>query len=153
MKIALGSDHAGIKLKQLILDKFTDIEFEDVGTYTEESTDYPDWISIVGTKIQDGEVEAGIVICGTGIGASIVANKIKGIRAALCHNGHLAEMAKKHNNANVLALGARVIGDDLALKIVETWLTTPFDGGRHQRRLDKISALEENQLEKYNNKH
>ena len=93
-------------------------------------------------KIQQGELEFGIVICGTGIGASIAANKMKGIRAALCFNEFMAEMSRQHNNANVLALGARVIGEELAMRIVDRWLNTGFEGGRHQRRIDKIEELE-----------
>ena len=145
MKLAIGSDHAGAELKGRIINHFKDIEFIDVGTYTEESTDYPDWISKVGEKIQNKEVNSGIVICGTGIGASIVANKMKGIRAALCLNILTAEMAKRHNNANVLALGARIMGVDLVFGVIETWPNTPFDGGRHQRRLDKIEEIEKQQ--------
>ncbi len=143
MKISIGSDHAGFRMKKLIIEQFTDIEFQDEGTYSEDSTDYPDWISKVGFSVRNGTSDLGIVICGTGIGASIVANKIRGIRAALCFNSLMAEMSKRHNNANVLALGARILGDDLAIKIVKTWLNTPFDGGRHQRRIDKITGLEE----------
>jgi len=145
MKLAIGSDHAGVQLKKIIIDEFKDIEFDDVGPFTEESCDYPDHVSKVGLKIQQGEAEAGIVICGTGIGASIAVNKMKGIRAALCFNGFMAEMTKRHNNANVLALGARVIGVDLAIEIVKRWLEAPYEGGRHQRRIDKISAIEESQ--------
>ena len=145
MKLAIGSDHAGVELKGKIIDHYKDIEFIDVGTYNEESTDYPDWISKVGVKIQNKEVNSGIVICGTGIGASIVANKMKGIRAALCLNILTAEMAKRHNNANVLALGARIMGVDLVFGVIEMWLNTPFDGGRHQRRLDKIEEIEKQQ--------
>jgi ribose 5-phosphate isomerase B len=143
MKLSIGSDHAGIRLKKLIIEHFTDIEFQDEGTFSEESTDYPDWISKVGYSVQNGDSERGIVICGTGIGASIVANKIKGVRAALCFNSLMAEMSRRHNNANILALGARILGDDLAINIVETWLNTSFDGGRHQRRIDKITGIEE----------
>lgn len=146
MKLSIGSDHAGIRLKKIIIEYFTDIEFQDEGTYSEESTDYPDWISRVGYSVRNGNVERGIVICGTGIGASIVANKIIGVRAALCCNSLMAEMSRRHNNANILALGARILGDDLAIEIVKTWLNTPFDGGRHQRRIDKITGIEENQV-------
>ncbi len=143
MKLSIGSDHAGIRLKKIIIEHFTDIEFQDEGAYSEESTDYPDWISKVGYSVRNGDVERGIVICGTGIGASIVANKIRGVRAALCSNSLMAEMSRRHNNANILALGARILGDDLAINIVKTWLHTPFEGGRHQRRIDKITGIEE----------
>lgn len=142
MKIVIGSDHAGLQLKKEIIGNIKNAEFIDVGTDTEESCDYPDYISKVAETVQQGNADAGIAICGTGIGASLVANKFKSIRAALCCNEFMAEMSKRHNNANVLALGARVIGVDLALRIVERWLETPFEGGRHQRRLDKLSSLE-----------
>ena len=142
MKIVIGSDHAGVNLKKIIKDDIKNINFVDVGTDSEESCDYPDYISKVAVMVKRGDVDFGIAICGTGIGASLVSNKVKGIRAALCFNEFMAEMSKRHNNANVLVLGARVIGTDLALRIVEKWLETDFEGGRHQRRLDKISQLE-----------
>ncbi len=142
MKIAIGSDHAGVKLKEIIKQKFTDINFTDVGTYTEESCDYPDYIGSVAREVTSGSAEMGIAICGTGIGASITANKFPGIRAALCTNCLMAEMSRRHNNANVLVLGARILGEDLALKIIQTWLSSQFEGGRHQRRLEKIAAIE-----------
>ncbi|MCU0848994.1 MAG: ribose 5-phosphate isomerase B [Spirochaetes bacterium] len=144
MKISIGSDHAGLRLKRFLIDKFKDrgLEFIDVGTHTEESCDYPDFASAAAGKVRDGAADKGIVICGSGIGVSIAANKIKGIRAALCFNEYMAEMSRRHNDANVLALGARVIGDDLAAAIVDRWISTGFEGGRHQKRLDKISALE-----------
>lgn len=142
MKIGIASDHGGFRLKGIIIKHFADIEFDDAGTYSEDSCDYPDYVAAVCRKIQSGDIQYGIVICGTGIGASIVANKIKGVRAALCCNEFMAEMSKRHNNANVLALGARVLGDELALRIVDRWFTASFEGGRHQKRVDKISALE-----------
>jgi len=142
MKIVIGSDHAGFQLKQEIIAKIKTAEFIDVGTNSEESCHYPDYISRVAETVQQGKADAGIAICGTGIGASLVANKFHSIRAALCFNEFMAEMSKRHNNANVLALGARVIGVDLALRIVERWLETPFEGGRHQRRLDKLASYE-----------
>jgi ribose 5-phosphate isomerase B len=144
VKIGIASDHGGFKLKKAIIKHFKEIEFEDVGTHSEESCDYPDYISRVCYKIQNNELEYGIVICGTGIGAAIVANKIQGIRAALCCNEFMAEMSKRHNNANVLALGERVLGEEFALRIVDRWLGSSFDGGRHQRRIDKINQLETN---------
>lgn len=142
MKIVIGSDHAGLQLKKEIISSIKNIEFIDVGTDSEESCDYPDYIAKVAETVQQGKADGGIAICGTGIGASLVANKFTSIRAALCFNEFMAEMSKRHNNANVLALGARVIGVDLALRIVERWLETPFDGGRHQRRLDKLASYE-----------
>lgn len=146
MKIAIGSDHAGIRLKERIKESVADIEFCDVGVFSEESTDYPDHIAKVAQAVQNGSADLGIGICGTGIGASIVANKFKGIRAALCTNEFMAEMSKLHNNANILILGARVTDETLSIAIVKKWLDTPFEGGRHQRRLDKISRIENGSL-------
>lgn len=145
MKIGIASDHGGLKLKEAIKRHFTTIEFDDVGTHTDESCDYPDYVAKLCRKIQDGELTSGIAICGTGIGASITANKMRGIRAALCCNEFMAEMAKRHNDANVLALGGRVLGEELAFRIVERWINTSFEGGRHQKRIDKIHELEKAQ--------
>jgi len=142
MKIAIGSDHAGFSLKETIKSSLDDVEFMDVGTHGGEPVDYPDYISRVARAVQTGEAELGIGICGTGIGASITANKFEGIRAALCTNEFMAEMSRRHNNAYVVILAARVLGEDLALRIVRTWRESPFEGGRHQRRIDKISAIE-----------
>ncbi|HOS39594.1 MAG TPA: ribose 5-phosphate isomerase B, partial [Spirochaetota bacterium] len=111
-------------------------------THSEESCDYPDYAAAVAAAVRDGSADLGIAICGTGIGASIAANKVAGVRAALCTNEFMAEMARRHNNATVLVLGARVVGSDLALRIVQRFLESPFEGGRHQRRLDKIDAIE-----------
>ncbi len=144
MKIGIASDHGGFKLKTAIKDRFSALGLEDLGTHNEESCDYPVFVTRLCTKIRNGTLDCGIVICGTGIGASIVANKIVGIRAALCCNEFMAEMSRRHNNANVLALGGRVIGEELALKIVERWIDSPFEGGRHQKRLDMITRLELN---------
>lgn len=148
MNIAIGSDHAGYPLKQLIISKAAellpgaDITFTDAGAHSEESCDYPDYAAAVAAAVRDGAADCGIAICGTGIGASIAANKVAGARAALCTNELMAEMARRHNNATVLVLGARVLGTDLALRIVMRFLASPFEGGRHQRRLDKIDAIE-----------
>ena len=146
MKLVIGSDHAGIGLKKVIVETFNDIDFDDVGTYSTDSCDYPDYSKKVAEKVQSGEVDAGIVICGSGIGASIAVNKCSGIRAALCFNEYMAEMSKRHNNANVLALGARIIGEDVALAIVKRWISSEFEGGRHQRRIDKITMIESKEL-------
>ena len=148
MTIGIGSDHAGFKLKSLILEYFESegIQYQDFGTNSTESVDYPDFIFLVAQAVAEKKVDSGIVICGSGIGASIVANKIKGIRAARCENEYVARFSRRHNDANVLALGERVLGSDLALSIVKEWLSTGFDGGRHQRRLDKISELESKTL-------
>lgn len=142
MKIAIACDHAALRLKKILMKALTDVEFIDVGTYTEESCDYPDYISMAARKVLSGEADGGIALCGTGIGASIAANKFRGIRAALCTNCFMAEMSRRHNNANMLILGARVVGDDLAIRIAETWLAASYEGGRHQRRLDKITDIE-----------
>lgn len=144
MKIAVGSDHGGIHLKNHIKDYLTaqGIEIVDYGTYTEESVDYPDYAAKVCHAINAGEVERGILVCGTGLGVSIAANKIRGIRAAVCGDVFSAQMSREHNNANVLCMGERVLGLSLAELITDTWLKGEFAGGRHERRLEKIAALE-----------
>lgn len=141
--IAIGSDHAGVKLKEKVKEylESKNIGYKDFGTYTEESVDYPDIAIEVATKVASNECEKGILICGTGIGISIAANKVKGIRCAVCHDEFTAQMAKQHNNANILAFGARVINADMAIKMVEIWLETEFEE-RHQKRLDKITKYE-----------
>lgn len=142
--IAIGSDHGGYALKQVIISHLADrgIEFRDFGTYSEESCDYPDYGEAVGRAVASGECERGIVVCGTGIGISIAANKVRGVRCALCGDCFSAQMAREHNDANVLALGARVLGAGLALKIVDTFLDSSFAGGRHERRVAKLMAIE-----------
>jgi ribose 5-phosphate isomerase B len=143
MKIAIASDHAGFRLKKILKEHFSEHEFIDVGTDSEDSCDYPDYAILAGEKIISGEAEFGIVICGTGIGISIAANKIKGIRAALCFNEYMADMSRRHNNANVLAFGAKVIDDDLAIRITDTWLKSKFEADeRHERRVQKIIKSE-----------
>ena len=145
--MALACDHGGFRLKEVIksyLDELG-IEYIDYGTFSEESVDYPDFAYKAAKAIVRGEANGGIFICGTGIGISIAANKVKGIRAALCYNVYAAEMSRRHNNSNVLCLGGRVIGDELAKRIVKTWLETPFDGGRHERRVNKIAEIEKNE--------
>lgn len=144
MIIGIGSDHGGFELKEFIkeyLDK-SGFEFVDFGTYNKDSVDYPDFGKKVADAIVNKEVERGIVICGTGIGISIAANKVKGIRCALCGDTYSARMSREHNNANVLALGARVLGVGLALDIVRVWLEGEFLAGRHQIRVNKISDIE-----------
>ena len=139
--IALGSDHGGWALKQEVM-KHLDargLEYKDYGTYSEDSCDYPVYGKAVAHAVADGECEKGIIICGTGIGISITANKVKGIPAALCGDCFSAEMTRLHNDANILAMGARVVGPGLALKIVDTFLDTPFSGDeRHVRRIKQI---------------
>ncbi len=141
MKIAVGSDHGGFELKQLVIDFLKEVgqEVDDVGCYDTESVDYPDFADKVCARVQSGACERGILICGTGIGMSISANRHRDIRAALCHEAYTARMSREHNNANVLCLGGRVLGPEIALDIVGTWVETEFAGGRHQRRLDKLS--------------
>ena len=143
--IALGSDHGGYALKEEIKKYLTEkeIPFADFGTDSEESCDYPEFAEKVCRSVLSGESEKGILCCGTGIGMSMAANKIRGIRCALCSEGYSAEMTRRHNDANVLALGGRVVGPGLALEIVEIFLKTPFEGGRHARRVGKVMALEQ----------
>ena len=140
MKLVIGNDHAGVEFKEKLVKVLEERGHEviNVGTDSLESVDYPDIAVLVGEKVLDGEAKFGILICGTGIGISIAANKIKGIRAALVHNEFTAKLARLHNDANVIALGARVIGDELGLACVETFINTEFEGGRHARRVDKI---------------
>lgn len=145
MKIAIGSDHAGLALKNEIKEHLLAGNYEvvDVGTYTEESCDYPDFAQGVGQQVARGEVDRGILICGSGIGMSIAANKVPGVRAALCHEPLSARLTRQDNDSNVLTMGARIIGPLMAKAVVDAWLAEPYAGGRHQRRLDKIKALEE----------
>ena len=143
--LAIGSDHGGYALKQAVMKHLSErgVEYRDFGTYSEESCDYPDFGEAVGRAVASGECERGIVICGTGIGISIAANKVRGVRCALCGDCFSAEMTRRHNDANVLAMGARVLGEGLALKIVDTFLDTGFDGGRHARRIAKLAEIEQ----------
>ena len=143
--IAIGSDHAGFKLKQSVMEHLKErgIEFEDFGCYSHESTHYPIYGKKVAEAVASGKYEKGILICGTGIGISIAANRIKGIRAALCSDCFSAEETRLHNDANILALGARATGEGLALKIVDVFLDTPFSGGeRHVKRINMIDDEE-----------
>lgn len=142
--LAIGSDHGGFELKNHVINhlKQRGIEYKDYGCYDENSVDYPDIAKAVGEAVVSGECENGILICGTGIGISIAANKIKGIRAALCSDVYSAKMTKEHNNANIICMGGRVIGRELAFMIVDAWLDAEFQGGRHQARIDKIHNLE-----------
>ncbi len=140
MKIGFGSDHGGVELKDLLL-KYVDekgYEVVDYGTIGNESVDYPVFAANVAKAVLKGEVERGIICCGSGIGISISANKFPGIRAALCHDYYSAKMSRLHNNANILAMGGRTTGIEIAKEMVDVWLTTEFEGGRHQRRIDLI---------------
>ena len=143
MRIALASDHAGYKLKQELISYLSNFEVVDFGTESPQSTDYPDIGFAAAEAVAKGECDRGIAICGSGIGMSIVTNKVKGIRAALCTSETIARLSRQHNDANMLILPGRFISFEEAKKIVDTWLTTKFDGGRHQRRLYKIKKYEE----------
>ena len=140
MKYFIGTDHAGFEVKPFVIEylKSKGIEVEDLGCYSSESVDYPDYAHKVAQAVLDNPGTMGILICGTGIGMSLAANKHKGIRAALCHDYYTAEMARRHNNANILCFGARVVGKGEIESILEAWLTHEFEGGRHQRRVEKI---------------
>ncbi len=143
MKVVIGSDHAGFFLKEKIKDYLCSegIEVIDVGTNSHVSVDYPEFAAKVIEILLQGKAERGILICGTGLGMSIAANRFPGIRAALCHEPFSAKMARRHNNANVLVLGGRLVGDGMAIEIVKTFLTEPFEGGRHERRLQLLEQL------------
>jgi ribose 5-phosphate isomerase B len=144
MRVALGADHAGVQLKDAVrsLLQARGVEVHDFGTIDETSVDYPDYAALVARAVAMGEVDRGILACGTGLGMAIAANKIDGVRAAPVVDLESARLSREHNDANILALGARVTTPDMALQIVSTFLDTPFAGGRHQRRIDKITALE-----------
>jgi len=144
MTIAIGCDHAGVDLKKDILSLLHDLRIEciDYGTNSAESVDYPDFGEKVSEAVSSGKIERGILICGTGIGMSIVANKFSGVRASLCNELFTAKMSRLHNDANILVIGGRIVGKDLAKEIVRTWVSTPFEGKRHCKRLDKISHIE-----------
>lgn len=147
LKIAIASDNGGFELKKEII-RFLeqkDIQYKDFGTFSTDSVDYPDVAIPCAEAVAGGEFTRGIIICGTGIGVCIAANKVKGIRAALCHDTFSARMSRMHNDANVLTMGGRVIGPGLATAIVEEWLKGDFEGGRHKRRIDKISHYENNE--------
>ncbi|MEW9094462.1 MAG: ribose 5-phosphate isomerase B [Clostridiaceae bacterium] len=148
MKIALGSDHAGLPLKKEIIKHLESkgIEIKDFGTLTEDSCDYPDYALAVAEEVAAKNFDFGILVCGTGIGISIAANKVPGVRAALCGDTFSAHACREHNDANILALGQRVVGAGLALDIVEAFLGAKYEGGRHGKRVDKISQIEK----KYN---
>ena len=144
MKVALGCDHGGYRLKEEIK-RFLDAEkivYQDYGCYNTEAVDYPDVAKEVGEAVAAGDFDRGMIFCGTGIGVSIVANKITGIQAALCHDTFSARATREHNNSNVLTMGERVIGFGLATDIAKIWLETEFTGGRHLRRVDKIIEIE-----------
>jgi ribose 5-phosphate isomerase B len=147
MKIALGADHAGFALKEQIKQHLaaSGIEVDDRGTSSTDSVDYPDYARAVGDEVAQHKADVGILVCGSGIGMAIAANKVPGIRAANVTDEYQAQMSREHNNANVLALGARVLQPQQALNIVDKWLQTPFAGGRHERRVEKIAEIEKDE--------
>lgn len=141
MKIAIASDHAGYELKEKLKKAFEDVEWLDLGTHSEASVDYPDFGFAMGRAITDGTVETGLVVCGSGIGISIAVNRFAAVRAALCTDATMARLSRQHNDANVLALGSRIIGIEVARECVSAFLNTPFEGARHQRRVDMLSEV------------
>lgn len=149
-KIAIASDHAGREIKDDIIEflKGLGVEVIDMGVNSDASVDYPDYGTPVAERVSNGAIHKGILVCGTGIGMSILANKFRNVRAALVNDVYTARMAKEHNDANILVIGGRVVGKGLAREIVKTWLETTFEGGRHQRRLDKIREVEDKMMKK-----
>lgn len=146
--IAIGSDHGGFALKEAVKKHLEakGIEVKDFGCYSTDSVDYAIHAAKVAHCVADGEAEYGVLVCSTGIGISMAANKVKGIRAALCCDTHAAEMTRRHNNANILCMGGLVISEEMGLNIVDTFLSFEFEGGRHQRRVDQIAAIENGEL-------
>ncbi len=142
--IALGADHAGYELKEALKGWLINNGFQvlDLGTHSTESVDYPDYAALVGESVADHKVERGLLVCGTGIGMTVAANKVPGVRAALCGDLYTARMSREHNDANVLVLGGRLMGADMAADILHVWLETDFAGGRHARRVEKIADIE-----------
>lgn len=150
MKIALGADHAGFELKQKVRDYLekNGYQVKDEGTVSNESVDYPDFAKKVGEDVAGKQADLGILVCGSGVGMAIAANKVPGIRAANISSEYEAQYSREHNDANVLAIGARILDENKALTLIDKWLNTPFAGGRHQRRVDKIAAIEREEFQK-----
>jgi ribose 5-phosphate isomerase B len=141
MKILIANDHAGFELKQKLIAKLSvKYEFEDLGAYSEESVDYPDYAKKLCQKLTDKEADFGVLICGSGVGISIAANRYPKVRAALVYNEEIAKLARMHNDANVICLGARFLNEDMALNLIETFISTQFEGGRHSKRVEKLSC-------------
>ncbi|MFT8812172.1 ribose 5-phosphate isomerase B [Oenococcus sp.] len=151
MKIAIGSDHVGFELKPVIIDYLKELghEVKDFGTFSNERTDYPIYGQKVAEKVASKEFDLGIVICGTGVGISLAANKVPGIRAVVCSEPYTAKLSREHNNTNILAFGSRVVGPDLAKMIVKEWLSASFFGGRHARRVDELKAIEDQNTDEF----
>lgn len=145
MKVALGCDHGGLNIKNAVIEYLKDnnIEYTDFGCYTDESVDYPVYAYMVATAVVDNKDTLGILCCGTGIGISMAANKVKGIRAAVCTNEFMAEMTRRHNNSNILCMGGRIIDEETAVKLATLFLNTEFEGDRHIKRVDMITAIED----------
>jgi len=145
MRVAVGSDHRGYATRGNVVELLQRLgcEVEDLGTFTPDAVDYPDVAALVARKVGDGEVDRGILICGTGMGMCIAANKFPGIRAATCHDDLTTEMSRRHNDTNILCLSSDLLGERLVDRMIELWLSTPFEGGRHARRVEKISKLEQ----------
>ena len=148
MKIAIGCDHGGFELKEAVRGYLEErgMEYEDFGAFSTESVDYAPIAAKAARMVAEGKADFGIIICSTGLGVSMAANKVKGIRAAVCTNAFCAEMTRRHNNANVLCMGGKVVDGETALQMVDIFLHTDFDGGRHQRRIDQIAQIEEGTL-------
>ncbi len=144
MKIVVGSDHGGYAIKEAMKEFFRKLghEVTDVGTDSDSSVDYPDYAERVARAVSSGDFERGLLCCGTGIGMSMTANKVHGIRAAVCHNAFTAEMSRRHNDANVLCIGGRVLSTEEAREILRVWMEAPFDGGQHERRVGKINRVD-----------
>jgi ribose 5-phosphate isomerase B len=150
VQIAIGSDHAGFRLKEALAAHLKELghDVDDVGTDSEELTDYPPISAAVGRAVREGRAERGVVLGGSGQGEQIAANKVRGVRAALCNDLYTARMSRRHNDANVLAMGARIVASELAREILEVWLDTSFDGGRHERRIEQIEEIERDEIER-----
>ncbi len=148
MRIAVGSDHRGVSMRAKIVHLLNNLghEVDDVGAFNDKSVDYPDVAAVVARKVSKKEADRGILICGTGLGMAIVANKFPGVRAAPCHDSVTAELSRRHNDLNVLCLSGDILGERLVDRLVETWLNTEFEGGRHQRRVDKVKAIERGEM-------
>ncbi|WP_026974268.1 ribose 5-phosphate isomerase B [Alicyclobacillus contaminans] len=149
MKVAIASDHAGYRLKELLKQTLEELQldYEDLGTFDETSVDYPDYGAKVAKGVADGLYDRGVLVCGTGLGMAITANKVKGVRAVTAHDVFSAKMSRMHNDANVLTMGERVIGQGAAAEVLKAWLTTEFEGGRHAQRLAKVADLERESLQ------
>ncbi|HZI92690.1 MAG TPA: ribose 5-phosphate isomerase B [Patescibacteria group bacterium] len=149
-RLAVGCDHAAVAMKDDIVRDLrgAGLQVEDVGAFNQDSVDYPDFAALVAARVTSGAADLGIALCGTGIGVAIAANKIRGVRAAVCHDVTTARLSRQHNDANVLCMGARIIGPAVAADIVKEWLAADFEGGRHKRRVEKIEALEATQTVK-----